>query len=245
MRQHKGFDFGNFEITPREILASVTIIVVMLILGMVISNNIDNYLLDKNEEYNQAIKIKNNDVFQYGMETNIGNAFVYGKLEPVDTVTYEEIGGKYYYIKKIRQEYRRHTRIVKSGKHYVTRVYYTWDTMWSTSKICKKIKFAGKTFKEDKISFIEKHYIKTIKTMPHIRYKYYGMKAKPIKGTVYTKLKNNTIKSCKFNKTKLQDAVEQYKCSGGIGKFIFWFFWFVLTGFVTFGFYYIDNDWLE
>ena len=29
------------------------------------------------------------------MRTNVGNAFVYGDLKAVDTVTYPEIGGEY------------------------------------------------------------------------------------------------------------------------------------------------------
>ena len=112
MKQHKGLNFGNYEITPREILASVTLIAVMLVFGIVISSNIDNSILDKMKNTIMHLMIKKViDVFQYGMETNVGNAFVYGKLEPVDTVTYKEIGGKYYYVRKVRQEYRRHEKI--------------------------------------------------------------------------------------------------------------------------------------
>lgn len=250
MRQHRGLNFGDYEITPREILASITLIAVMLVFGIVISSNIDNSILDKNEEYNHALKIKNDDVFQYSMETNVGNAFVYGKLEPVDTVTYKEIGGKYYYIRKIREEYRRHekTERVKDSKgkvHYRKRVWYSWDDMWRESKTCKKIKFAGKKFNEDKIDFIGSHYLKRIYHSSRVRYEYYGMEAKPVKGTVYTKLKNNTMTTCDLSATNLHETVESYKSSGEVWKWIFWMFWIILTGGLTYGFYYIDNDWLE
>ena len=40
MKKHNGFDFGDFEITYREILASISIIAVMLLLGFVISGKI-------------------------------------------------------------------------------------------------------------------------------------------------------------------------------------------------------------
>lgn len=33
----KGFDFGDFEITKREILASISIIAVMILIGILIS----------------------------------------------------------------------------------------------------------------------------------------------------------------------------------------------------------------
>ena len=38
-RRHRGFDFGDFEITKREILASISIIAVMLLIGVLIAGN--------------------------------------------------------------------------------------------------------------------------------------------------------------------------------------------------------------
>ena len=68
----------TFEITKREILASISIIAMMLLIGFVISGRISNYILDRNEKYNKAIKIESSDLFEYGMRTNVGYAFVYG-----------------------------------------------------------------------------------------------------------------------------------------------------------------------
>lgn len=241
---------NDFEITPREILASITIIAVMLVWGMVLSNSIDNHVLDQNEEYNRAIKIKNNDVFKYSMETNVGNAFVYGKLQPVDTVTYKEIGGKYYYIKKIKERYTRHEKRItetdrKGRKHTRIKVWHSWDEVARDDKTCKSIVFAGRKFNTNKISFIDNSYIRTIYKWSKVRYKYYGMKAKPVKGTIYTKLKNNTISKCKFHRSNLKNTIEQYKADSRLAKFLFWITWLVFIGVVVFGFYYIDNDWLE
>ena len=78
--KNRGFDFGDFEITKREILASISIIAMMLLIGFVISGRISNYILDRNEKYNKAIKIESSDLFEYGMRTNVGYAFVYGDL---------------------------------------------------------------------------------------------------------------------------------------------------------------------
>lgn len=241
---------NDFEITPREILASITIIAVMLVWGMVISNSIDNHILDQNEEYNRAIKIKNDDVFKYSMETNVGNAFVYGKLKPVDTVTYKEIVGKYYYIKKIKEIYTRHEKKItetdrRGRKHTRIKVWYSWDEVARDDKTCKSIIFAGRKFNTNKISFIDDSYIRTIYKWSKVRYKYYGMKANPIKGTIYTKLKNNTISKCTFHRSNLKNTVEQYKADSRFAKFLFWIAWLVFIGVVVFGFYYIDNDWLE
>lgn len=105
MKKWNGFDFGDFEITKREILASISIIAVLLLIGFIISGKISDHLIDKNEKYNKAVKIKEQDLFEYGMRTDIGNAFVYGDLEAVDAVTYPEIGGKYMYVRKVEEHY--------------------------------------------------------------------------------------------------------------------------------------------
>lgn len=97
MSKYKGdgilFDFGTFEVTKRELLASVSIVAVMLLIGILIGGKISNHQLDQNEKYNKAVKIESQNLFEYGMRTNIGSAFVYGDLAAVDTVTYPEIGG--------------------------------------------------------------------------------------------------------------------------------------------------------
>ena len=93
------------EITKREVLASVSIVAVMLLIGFLISGKIQNSIMDNNERYNKAVKIEDEELFRYGMDTNVGNAFVYGELEAVDTVTFPEIGGEYMYVEKEEEHY--------------------------------------------------------------------------------------------------------------------------------------------
>ena len=154
----RGFDFSNFEITKREIIASISIIAVMILIGVLISGKISEHQMDKNEIYNKAVKIKNTDLFQYGMDTNVGNAFVYGDLEAVDTVTYSEIGGEYMYVEKVKERYTKHTRQVshtktvngKTQTYYTTETYWTWDMVGGEDIKCKEISFCGITFKSNK-----------------------------------------------------------------------------------------------
>ena len=118
------------EITKREILASVTIVAVMMILGFVIAGRIDAYQIQKNSEYYSALQITDSEQFQYGMDTSAGNAFVYGTLEAIDPVTYPEIGGEYLYAEKDEEHYNCHTRTVtttdsEGHKHTRTEVYGT------------------------------------------------------------------------------------------------------------------------
>ena len=143
-RKRRSFDFGNFEITKREILVSVSIVAIMLLIGVLIAGKISDYQLDKNEKYNKAIKIESQELFEYGMRTNAGNAFVYGDLKAVDTVTYPEIGGEYIYIEKVKERYTMHTRQVahttttngKTHTYYTTETYWTWDYAGSEEQIC-------------------------------------------------------------------------------------------------------------
>lgn len=245
----RGWDFGDFEITRREVLASVSIIAIMLLIGTLLSAKISNWQMDRNEKYNKAVKIENNtDLFQYGMDTNVGNAFVYGELKAIDTVTYPEIGGKYIYVEKVKEKYTKHTRHVahRSGDHtyYTTETYWTWDYAGSDDKECKEISFCGVDFPIKKIDYPSPDYIQTIKESYYIRYKYYGTATK-YKGTIFTVLKNKTIAdgSSFYEDSKIPEVIDRLE--SGIWNVVFWIFWILLTGFAVFGFYYLDNKWLE
>ena len=50
-----GFKFESFEITKREILASVSIVAVMILIGVLISFKISEHQADQNEIYNKAV----------------------------------------------------------------------------------------------------------------------------------------------------------------------------------------------
>nr|DAM59114.1 MAG TPA: hypothetical protein [Caudoviricetes sp.] len=248
MKTDRGWNFGNFEITKREIIVSISIIAVMFLIGVLISSKISDWQINQNDKYNKAVKIQSTDLFQYGMETNIGNAFVYGKLKAVDTVTYPEIGGKYIYVKKVKEKYTMHTRRVahKSGKstYYTTETYWTWDYSGGESKTAKKINFCGIDFKSNKIVLPDDEYIDTVKESGHIRYKYYGVGTK-YTGTIFTALKNKTIsdKSAFYNNKDINETVEHLESD--MPLILFRIGWILLTGLAVFGFFYLDNDWLE
>lgn len=250
-RNKRGFDFGNFEITKREILASISIIAVMLLLGVLISAKISKHQMDRNEIYNKSVKIDSQDLFQYGMDTNVGNAFVYGDLKAVDTVTYPEVGGEYMSVEKVKERYTRHTRTVtktrtvngKSQTYTETEVYWTWDAIDRWSEHCDKVTFLGIEFDYGLIYKPSEHHIDTQKESSHIRYVYYGSDTE-YTGTIFTSLKDRTINDTAFyNGRDIVETVAHLESGGGV--IIFWVFWILLTGGCVFGFYYIDNKWLE
>lgn len=236
-------------ITKREILVSIAIISIMLLLGVVIHGNINDRLMLEYQKYNTALQINNDsELFNYGMKTNVGNAFVYGDLKAVDTVTYPEIDGEYMYVEKVKEKYTMHTRTVTTtvnGKT-TTRVetYWTWDRVGSEDKKCKEISFCDVVFKSNKINLPPSYYIDTIKKSSHIRYKYYGVGTE-YTGTIFTELKDNTIPdNTKFhNKMNIEETMESLK--SGWQLILFWIFWVPLTCCCVYGFYYLDNWWLE
>lgn len=243
------------EIKPREIIASVSIIAIMMLIGVLIHGKIEEAQLDANEKYNKAVKIESTDLFQYGMNTNVGNAFVYGDLLAVDTVTFHEIGGEYMYVEKVKERYTKHTRTVtktrtnsKGETETYTEIeeYWSWDRVSSEDKKCEEISFCGIVFNSNKINRPYESYIDTIKESSHIRYKYYGVGTK-FTGTIFTELKDKTIPDNTnfYNNMNIEETVE-YLESGGVFWFVlFWMFWIVLIGFCVYGFYYLENEWLD
>lgn len=243
----------NFEVTKREILVSVIIITIMLLIGIVIHGSINDRLMLEHQKYNTALQIENDtDLFAYGMKTNIGNAFIYGDLKAVDTVTYPEIGGEYMYVEKVKERYTQHTRVVTytvtaNGKPQTrtrTETYWTWDRVGSENKKCKEISFCGVVFDSNKIDLPSADYVNTIKETSHVRYKYYGTKTEFV-GTIFTELKDNTIPDNTnfYNNQTIKETINGLK--SGWQLILFWIGWILLTSFCVLGFYYIDNRWLE
>lgn len=247
----KRIEFDGFDITAREIIASVVIIVLMLLVGGSIRNKIEEYRLDQNEVYSKALKIETSELFQYGMRTNVGNAFVSGKLTAIDPVGYPEIDGEYLFLEKVKERYTMHTRQVahtrtvngKTSTYYTTETYWTWDRVSSECLHSEKICFNGVEFPYEKIECPSSSYIDTIRESSNIRYKYYGTDTE-FEGTIFTALKDNTISDgSRFYEGKTVDEAYNTALMGDY-RIIFWIFWVVITGGLVFGFYYIDNRWL-
>ena len=240
------------KITKREVIVSISIIAVMLVLGFIIGDKIQDRQNDKNAEYYKAVHIDNTELFQYGMDTNVGNAFVYGNLNAIDTVTFDEIGGEYMYVEKVEEHYNRHTRVVtrtrtvngRTQTYTDTEVYYSWDYHDSWDKHSENISFCGVDFDYGKIKKPSSDYITTLDGGYHVRFKYYGVEP-TYTGTVYTNLFDGTINdNSDFLANKnIDESIEYYTAS--VALVLFWIFWILLSCGAVVGFYYLDNRWLE
>ena len=246
--KRKRWYIGNCEVTVRELLASVTIVAVMFLLGFIISDKIAADQAEKNAEYYQAIHIEDEDMFHYGMETDVGNAFVYGTLAAVDTVTYPEIGGEYLYLEKVEEHYNMHTRTVTrtvNGKTQThTEIYWSWDYAGSEEIHSRRIRFLGVEFDYFKIKRPGANYIDMIQESGHVRFKYYGCNPEYI-GTIYTELRNGTITDqTKFwNDRGIEQVLEDVTSQPWV--FLFWVIWGIVTLAAVYLFVMLDNRWLE
>ena len=239
------------EITKREILFSIIIILIMFTIGLFINEKISSLADEKSQEYEQAAKIdENTELFEYAMRTNAGKAFVHGVLKAVDPVSIPDIEGEYATIRKTEERYTRHTRMVtktdSEGNTYTEEeVYYTWDETGHEDFICTTISFLGHEFEYGKIEFPTARYLKTIKKWGNIRY-IYEVRDTEYAGTIYARLADNTIYNAEFmEKKNINEAVERMKRSTIIGNIVFWVLYVCLIGAAVFCFYYFDNKWIE
>ena len=243
---------GGIEVTKREILACISIIAIMLMLGVWIGGAISDACADRNAVYNKAVKLETADMFEYGMRTNVGNAFVYGDLKAVDTVSYDDIDGEYIRVEKVKEEYTKHIRTVtktrrvngKTQTYTTIETYWTWDVVHRESKQCEEIAFLGVIFDSDKIQLPSDHYIDTVSGGYHIRYKYYGVDTEHV-GTIFTDLRDDTISDGTpfYKNLTIPETVEYLQALDW--TVFFWIFWIVLIGGCCYGFCYLDNRWLE
>lgn len=239
------------EVTKREIIISIAIIAIMLVFGFSISDSITRSESEQFAKYNKALHITDTDLFKHCMDTNSGYAFVYGDLVALDPVTFEEIGGNYYHVKKVKEKYRMHTRTVtktktvngKTQTYTEIETYWSWDEVKTWREQCKTVSFCGVEFSSNRFDSPYATYIDTIREDSNTRYKYYGA---PITttGTVFTELKDGTINESNhlYMNTlpeELQKSLTQSSVSG------FWVGWIVLIIVVVVGFYSMENYWLE
>ena len=162
------------------------------------------------------------------------------------------IGGKYMYVRKVEEHYTRHTRKVahtrtvngKSHTYYTAEVYWSWDYVRSEDKTCKEVSYLKHIFSSKKIQLPDDDYIDTLKESSHVRFKYYGVGLK-YTGTIFTELKNKTIKNNSpfYENMTIDETVDHLESDFAL--WLFWIFWIILIGACVYGFYYLDNEWLE
>lgn len=263
------------EITKREILFSIIILAGMLIVGFFINSAIEESNTKNNEVYYLATKIEDENQFQYGLKTSIGNSLVYGEIKAVNSVSMPEINGEYFYIEKVTEEYNRHTRTetyrdANGHTHTRTVVYYSWDYEDSECLMTDKFNFMGKEFNNPidglPVQELDLSKFGADQSKVHSNYiyndgffesvgdtrEYYNVVPISFTGTLEAKLYNQELqnfsggKELKFyNDKDIGEVIKDIEDSGDIWVVGFRFVWGLLTIILIGVFYYYDNRWLE
>lgn len=238
-------------LTGREILISLLFLGIWVFFGGMIHRSIVNHTNNNNKMYRQAVSIDNNaPVFGHALDTNAGRMYAYGTMEAVNPISIDDLKSKHMRIVRRRQHYTMHTYTThhKVGKSTVTRVhhYWSWDTVKTDRFQVADIKFLDRTFN---FNDFDVHGPTTEKTVGrgHHKRDVYELWSTNYTGTIFAKTNGkNSLEPCILWSGKTIEECRKIDISSGNGwLFLFWLGWLLLGGACIYGFYYIDNDWLE
>lgn len=150
------------EVTLGEILASVIIVLLFILVGIVISNLVVSSIESNNEKYENAMRFSSDEqaLFEYSMRTNVGNSLVNGTFKAVDNVFLDELKYGYMYVEKVKERYTLKTRIKQyedsfGNKKTKVETYKEWDRVGADEYYNQKVTFMGIVFDSSKFDYSE------------------------------------------------------------------------------------------
>ena len=250
------FEDMDFEITLREVLFSLLIIGILSFIGFLVHSWIDKKVESSNLQYRQAVAITSPDEFRHAMDTDVGHAFVRGKVEAVTPVTNKLVKGKYLSIHVKHQKYQMHTRVVtyttydSKGRphvHHRTETYWSWDTVRTSTTNSPKVVFCGSEFDYGKFHYNcgrEEETIVGGGLFNNERDIVYTMKD-GFTGTMFGDLRNGGFKGTAILVGMGIEEYRKHETECVWPYVLFWVVWIVLTVVSLLLFYILENDWLE
>lgn len=261
------------EVTPREVLVSIIIALVIIAIGFSIINGVTNEMEKRNEVYYKALKIDNDaEIFNYAQRTDAGNALVYADINAVDTVSMPEIKGEFLYLEKTKEKYTMHTRTVTTtvnGKTTTrTETYWTWDYAGRDVVKSKELEIYGNVYNTSSIKFnntirrltlndsifnkvngLDRVRGNYIYDGTHVRY-YYDYVPSNFKANFLTHFSNNTINTLESNYIELHSGTIEDRLAGleksvGVVKVVFWIIISIIVVVVIYLFVREYHHWLE
>ena len=244
----------GWDLTLRELIFSILILGVLFAIGFFASGAIEKHVNDSNLRYNQAVALQSDDEFKHALSTDVGYVFANGTLAADKPVKNEHLDGEWLCVDVKHQRYQMHTRRVaytvtdsKGRTHtkYRTETYWSWDTVGRSSDHSPTVTYCGVQFDYGKFNY---------GYMPEETSKHSTGYHKRDVVTVVPKTFNATL----FGEAKSNDLVgqnillvpmsmEEYRedLTNSHAVMIFWILWSVFSVIVLFGFYVIENNWLE
>ena len=248
------------EVTKREILFSTIILTAMIGFGVLISEPIISSLTKRAIKITSSHQIKDPEKFGYLGRTEAGLFLAEGNLDAINPKTLPELRGRYLEIQKEKEKYTRHVEVYTTtdGKGHTTthtRTYYSWDYMNREKWVCDSVVFMGKKFSLREVNFW--YITKSDTTIYEKARGFWGPEVGDIRWVYYTWpsrtygllsgcAKEKWYKELSFRKGEsIKEAVKRAERDIHVIPWVFWIFWILLTGGLIYGFYWLENEWLE
>ena len=250
----------KMKITVREILFSTIIISGIFGLGILIDRSFIPRLTEKALKIVSAVQVDNlPSRFDYIRRTEVGDFMAAGVLEALDPVSISDIPGEYLEIKKVKEKYTKHVHhhTTSDGKGHTrsyTTVSYSWDRVDSWNWKSDSLLFMNQRFGIKEVNF---HYSLQTNTTKYEKERKFGANVGDIR-YVYTTWPDKTIglmsgeardkwyKGLVFEKDQtIEGKIKWAEKRIEVVPHVFWIFWILLILIAVFGFYWLENNWLE
>lgn len=248
------FEGNGWDLTLRELVFSVLILGVMFTIGFLVAGEIEEHVNANNLKYNQAVPLHSDDEFKHALSTDVGYVFAHGRLVADKPVKNEHVAGDWLYVGVAHQKYQMHTRRVaytvtdskgRSHTRYRTETYWSWDTVGRSSRNSPTVTYCGVQFNYGKFNYdCMPSKTSTHSTGWHKR-DVVIVVPKTFNATVFGEAKSNSLVGQSILLVSM--SIEKYRkdLTTSHAVMIFWILWSVFSVIALFGFYAIENDWLE
>lgn len=106
------------------------------------------------QKYNTAVRVEDNDKFNYAVDSKQGRIVSSGIFKAKDSVKIENFDGEYTKIIRILEEYRPHTYTTCDSKGKCrTHTYYSWDEVSRETKKSNAVIFRDRKYSSSKFNF--------------------------------------------------------------------------------------------
>ncbi|WEG18645.1 hypothetical protein PQ478_09200 [Alkalihalophilus pseudofirmus] len=244
---------NNIEVTKREALVSIIIVLVMVSLGFFIGNSLHNSVSENNQKYFNALKVDNDpDLFNHALDTNIGDMVSYGSFHAIEPVSDDMIEGEYFAIRKIEEHYVMKTRIVtytdsNGNTKSKTETYWEWDEVNREHFNTESFGYLNREFPYETMTFRHYDYKETVKDnfFSSVRFKFYVIED-VFEATLYSLAADKTIKqNSLYPSNTIETFIDQKERSADAIEIVFWVFWSLLIIGAVIGFVALDNRFLN
>lgn len=247
--RERGRKITEVKFTLREIIVSIGIVMLMIAIGMYISESISSKEMEKSEEYFKALKVKDVEMFNHAFETSVGNVLAEGTFKAIEPIENDNIEGTYLYILEEEEHYVKKTREVSyscgEDTCYRTETYWEWEHYDEVEKYADEFKFLKKTFSTDDFRFTNKKYVGTVSGGRHVRYKYYAV-PKEFEGSMFGKIKEKEITETAVYPTKnIKEVIQEKEDAPGNSVTIFWVVWSLFILIIVVVFMILENKYLN